>query len=163
MKWLKSSTQKSWVVSVGGRQAIVPPCETPDNRWLSVEDHEWSEITAQPVFASLLKAGGIIKLDEEPAELKNSIPALQISNTHLQAENDALKARIAELEIQLKDSTGIDIEAIKAEVRQECDAEKQKALEELDAKASVEIETRDKTIKKLEKEIKKLGGESDGE
>lgn len=161
MKWLKSATQKSWVVTVGGKQAIVPPCETPDNKWLKVDDQEWSELSIQPVFSSLLKANGIIKLDEEPAELKNSIPALQISNTHLQAENDALKARITELEAQLKDSASIDIEAIRAEVRQQCETEKQKALEELDAKASHEIEIRDKTIEKLEKKIKKLGGESE--
>ena len=163
MKWLKSATQKSWVVNVGGKQAIIPPNETPDNNWLRVDDAEWIEISTTPVIASLLKAGGIIKLDEEPAELRNSVPALQITNTQLEAENATLKARVTELEAQLKDASGIDIEAIKAEVRQQCEEEKKKALEELDAKATQEIETRDKTIEKLEKKIKKLGGESDGE
>ncbi|MBO5750599.1 MAG: hypothetical protein J6Q48_02375 [Bacteroidaceae bacterium] len=163
MKWLKSSTQKSWVVSVGGKQAVIPQCETPDNKWLSLSDSEWIEVSSTPVIASLIKAGGIIKLDEEPAELKNSIPALQVSNTHLQAELDIAKARILELEDQLKNASGVDIETIKAEVRQQCEEEKKKALEELDAKATQEIETRDKTIEKLEKKIKKLGGESDGE
>ena len=163
MKWLKSTTQKSWVVSVGGKQAIIPPNETSDNKWLKLGDDEWAEVSATPVIASLLKAGGIMKLDEEPAELRNSVPALQITNTQLEAENATLKARVIELEAQLKDATGIDVEAIKAEVRQQCEEEKKKALEELDAKASLEIETRDKTIERLEKKIKKLGGESDGE
>jgi predicted RNase H-like nuclease (RuvC/YqgF family) len=104
-----------------------------------------------------------MKLDEEPAELRNSVPALQVTNTQLEAENATLRARVTELEAQLKNATGVDIEAIKAEVRQQCEEEKKKALEELDAKASQEIETRDKTIEKLEKKIKKLGGESDGE
>lgn len=163
MKWLKSTTQKAWVVNIGGKQAIIPPCETPDNKWLKVDDAEWIEISSTPVIASLLKAGGIMKLDEEPAELRNSVPALQVTNTQLEAENATLRARVTELEGQLKDASGIDVEAIKAEVRQQCEEEKKKALEELDAKASLEIETRDKTIEKLEKKIKKLGGESDGE
>ena len=163
MKWLKSTTQKSWVVNVGGKQAIIPPNETSDNKWLKVDDAEWIEISSTPVIASLLKAGGVMKLDEEPAELRNSVPALQVTNTQLEAENATLRARVTELETQLKNATGVDIEAIKAEVRQQCEEEKKKALEELDAKASLEIETRDKTIEKLEKKIKKLGGESDGE
>ena len=167
MKWLKSATQKAWVVSVSGKQAIIPPNETPDNKWLRVEDHEWSEIEKQPVIASLLKAGGIVKLDEEPAELRNSVPALQVTNTQLEAENATLRARVSELEAQLKDTSGIDIEAIKAEVRQQCEAEKQKALEELDAKASQILGEKDTTIIELEKTIKKLekklGKETDGE
>lgn len=167
MKWLKSATQKSWVVSVGGKQAIIPPNETSDNKWLKVEDHEWAEIEKQPVMASLLKAGGILKLDEEPAELRNSVPALQVTNTQLEAENATLRTRVTELEGQLKDTLGIDIEAIKAEVRQQCEAEKQKALEELDAKATQMLGEKDTTITELEKTIKKLekklGKETDGE
>ena len=164
MKWLKSTTQKSWVASCKGKQVIIPPCETPDNKWLKAEEDEYAEIAAIPVIASLVKAGGIMVLNEEPAELRNSVPALQITNTQLEAENATLKARVIELEGQLKDTTNIDIEAIKAEVRQQCEEEKQKALEELDAKASKEIESRDKTIEKLEKKIKTLGGdETDGE
>lgn len=164
MKWLKSTTQKSWVASCKGKQVIIPPCETPDNKWLKAEEDEYAEIAAIPVIASLVKAGGIMVLNEEPAELRNSVPALQITNTQLEAENATLRARVTELEGQLKDTTNIDIEAIKAEVRQQCEEEKQKALEELDAKASKEIESRDKIIEKLEKKIKKLGGdETDGE
>lgn len=164
MKWLKSTTQKSWVASCKGKQVIIPPCETPDNKWLKAEEDEYAEIAAIPVIASLVKAGGIMVLNEEPAELRNSVPALQITNTQLEAENATLRARVTELEGQLKDATNIDIEAIKAEVRQQCEEEKQKALEELDAKASKEIESRDKIIEKLEKKIKKLGGdETDGE
>ena len=159
MKWLKSTTQKSWVVNVGGKQAIIPPNETSDNKWLKVDDSEWIEISTTPVIASLLKAGGIMKLDEEPAELRNSVPALQVTNTQLEAENATLKARVIELEAQLKDATNIDIEKIK----EDAVAAKQVEYDALKAEAEQALADRDKTIEKLEKKIKKLGGESDGE
>lgn len=165
MKWLKSTTQKAWVAACNNRQVIIPPCETSDNRWLKLDDVEYEEISKLPVIASLIKVGGITILDQEPAELRNSVPALQVTNTQLKAENDILKARVVELEEQLKNTTGIDIEAIKAEVRQQCEEEKQTALKELDDKATqiiadkdTVITERDKTIEKLEKKIKKLGG-----
>lgn len=161
MKWLKSTTQKSWVASCQNRQVVIPQNETSDNRWLQLGDDEFVEVSKLPVIASLIKAGGIMVLDEEPAELRNSVPQLQVTNTQLRAELDMAKARITELEGQLKNATGVDVEAIKAEVRQQCEEEKKKALEELDAKATQEIETRDKTIERLEKKIKKLGGESE--
>lgn len=161
MKWLKSTTQKAWVASCKNKQVVIPPCETSDNRWLQLGEDEFAEISKTPVIASLIKASGIMVLNEEPAELRNSVPQLQVTNTQLRAELDMATARITELEEQLKNATGVDIEAIKAEVRQQCEEEKNKALEELDAKASQEIEARDKTIEKLEKKIKKLGGESE--
>lgn len=159
MKWLKSTTQKSWVVSIQGKQAVIPPNETSDNKWLKVDDSEWIEISTTPVIASLLKAGGIMKLDEEPAELRNSVPALQVTNTQLEAENATLKARVIELEAQLKDATNIDIEKIK----EDAVAAKQAEYDALKAEAEQALTDRDKTIEKLEKKIKKLGGESDGE
>ena len=160
-KWLKSATQKSWVACTKEKQIVIPPYETSDNRWLELGDDEFAEVSALPVISSLLKAKGIIVLNEEPAELRNSVPALQITNNQLQAELDTAKARIVELETQLQNSPAVDVEAIKAEVRQQCEEEKQKALEELDAKASEVIAGKDKTIEKLEKKLKKLGGGSE--
>lgn len=151
MKWLKSTTQKSWVVNVGGKQAIIPPCETSDNKWLKVDDAEWIEISSTPVIASLLKAGGIMKLDEEPAELKNSVPALQVTNTQLEAENATLRARVTELETQLKDATSIDIEKIKADAV----AAKQAEYDALKAEAEQALADKDKEIARLEKKLKK--------
>lgn len=169
-KWLKSTTQKSWVASVGGRQIIIPQNETSDNRWLELGEDEFAEVSKLPVIASLIKANGIMVLNEEPAELRNSIPALQVTNNQLQAELDTARARITELEGQLKDATHVDIEAIKAEVRNQCEEEKQAALKELDDKASQVIADKDKAIAdkdkeiaKLEKKIKKLGGEDSSE
>lgn len=160
-KWLKSTTQKAWTVGLEGKQFIIPQNVTPDNRWLQVGDDEMAAIAALPVISSLIKAGGITVLNEEPAELRNSVPQLQVTNTQLQAELDTARQKILQLEEQLKNTSGIDVEAIKAEVRQQCEAEKQAALKELDDTATREIEARDKTIEKLEKKIKKLGGESE--
>lgn len=162
-KWLKSTTQKSWVAACNGKQIVIPPNETPDNRWLELGDDEFAEVSALPVIASLIKAGGIMVLDQEPAELKNSIPALQITNSQLQAELDTAKARITQLEDQLKNTAGIDVEAIKAEVRQQCEEEKQTALKELDEKASQVIADKDKEITRLKGKLKKSGGDTSEE
>lgn len=162
MKWLKSTSQKSWVASAGGKQIIVPQAD-PSDKWLQLSENDFAEISKQPVINSLIKAGSIMVLDEEPAELKNSVPALQVTNTQLQAELDTAKVRITQLEAQLKDASGVDIEAIKAEVRQQCEEEKQKALKELDDKASQMLADKDKEIAKLEKKLKKLGGDSSEE
>ena len=157
MKWLKSTTQKTWTVGIENQQYLIPANETPDNRWLRVDEVEYSKLAASPVIASLIKAGGIMVLDQEPAELRNTVPQLQVTNTQLTAELEVAKARIVELEGQLKDATNIDIEAIKADavaaVQAQLDA-KQKELEELDAKASALIEEKDKKIAKLEKKLK---------
>ena len=153
-KWLKSTTQKAWTVFCGGAQRVIPPCETNDHKWLHIGDDEYAELMAESVVKSLIKAGGILVLNEEPAELKNSMPMLQVTNTQLKVELNAAKERIAELEAQVQNATGIDIEAIKAEAV----AAKQKELEDLDAKASAIIEEKDKAIAKLEKKIKKLSG-----
>jgi len=163
MKWLKSTTQKSWVASCGGKQVVIPQAETSDNRWLQLNEDEYAEISKTPVIASLIKANGIMVLSEEPAELRNSIPALQVTNTQLQADLAVAQERIVQLEAQLKDATHVDIEAIKAEVRQQCEEEKNRALEELDAKASALIEEKEATIRKLGKKLKKLGGDSSEE
>lgn len=164
MKWLKSTTQKSWVASCNNRQIIIPQNETADNRWLSLGDDEFAEVSSLPVIASLIKAGGIMVLDQEPEELKNSIPALQVSNTQLKAELDAAKERITTLEAQLKDTNSIDIEAIRDEVRRQCEVEKQQALEEaqqkyqqLEAEAIQTLANKDAEITKLEKKLKKAG------
>lgn len=158
MKWLKSTTQKAWTVGVEGKQYTIPPAETSDNRFLRLDEVEFTKIEALPVIASLIKAGGIMVLSQEPAELRNTVPALQVTNTQLQAELDTAKARIKELEDQLKNATNIDIEKIKADAV----AAVQKKYDELEAEAKQviadkdrEIAGKDQEIAKLEKKLKK--------
>ena len=155
MRWLKSTTQKAWTVAAGGKQCVIPQNETSDNRFLCVGEDEYAEIAKMPVIAALIKAGGILVLDQEPAELKNSIPVLQVTNTQLQTENEQLRARVTELETQLKNATSIDIEQIKTEAV----AAKQAEYDALKVEAEEALAEKNKEIARLEKKLKKSGDE----
>lgn len=132
MKWLKSTTQKTWTVN--GK--VIPACVTPNNSYLVLDDNDYSEIKDVPVIKSLIKAGGILVLEQEPAELKNSVEALQGSNA-------ALTAKITQLEEQLKAAGDVDIEAVKEE-----------AVKELKEEAIAELQEKDNRIAELEKQLK---------
>ena len=58
MKWLKSTSQKAWTVM--GK--VIPPCLTPDNRYLEVDNSTYTSISSVPVIKSLIKAGDILVL-----------------------------------------------------------------------------------------------------
>lgn len=159
MRWLKSTTQKSWVLSNGTKQFVVPQNETRDNRWLTMEEDDFAAVIKQPVVAGLVKNNAIMVLDKEPAEIKNSLPNLQVTNTALKAEletvtaeRDALKARIQEIETG---TSGVDLEAEIAKAVEATKAEYEQKLKELDDKATKLIEEKDAEIKKLEKKLKK--------
>ena len=155
---MKSTTQKAWVASCKGKQVIIPQNETSDNRWLQLGEDEFAEISSSPVIASLIKAGGIMVLNEEPAELKNSVPALQVTNTQLNAELETAKARIIELEGQLKGAAQVaDIQAEIDKAVEATKAEYEEKLRELDEKASKIISDKDAEIAKLEKKLRKAG------
>lgn len=134
MKWLKSTTQKTWTVN--GK--LIPACVTSNNDYLVLQDEEYSGIVQVPVIKSLIKAGGILVLSEEPAELKNSVSALQ-------GNNAALTARITQLEEQLKNQSTTDINV---------DAIKEEAVKELKAEAIAELQAKDDRIAELEKQLK---------
>ena len=159
MRWLKSTTQKSWVFSNGTKQFIVPQNETRDNRWLTMEEDDFAAVVSQPVVKGLIKTGAILVLDKEPAELKNSLPNLQVTNTALRAENEALTAQVTALEARIsqmeENATGVDLEAEIAKAVEATKAEYEQKLKELDEKASKLIEEKDAEIKKLEKKLKK--------
>ena len=159
MRWLKSTTQKSWVLSHGTKQFIVPQNETRDNRWLTMEEDDFAAVIKQPVVAGLVKNNAIMVLDKEPAEIKNSLPNLQVTNTALRAEletvkaeRDALKARIQEIETG---TSGVDLEAEIAKAVEATKAEYEQKLKELDDKATKLLEEKDAEIRKLEKKLKK--------
>lgn len=145
MKWLKSTTNKQWSVSDGERQYIVPGSENSD--YLTIDDSIFTKIEKQPVVKSLLHNGSILKLDQEPAELKNSIPALQGTNANLVAE-------VADLKKQLEQAR-TDNNVLSAKLEQ-VEADKAKAVEEIKQQAITELQEKETTITQLEKEIKKL-------
>ena len=145
MKWLKSTTNKQWSVSDGERQYIVPGSENSD--YLIIDDSIFTKIEKQPVVKSLLSNGSILKLDQEPAELKNSIPALQGTNANLVAE-------VADLKKQLEQAR-TDNNVLSAKLEQ-AEADKANAVEEIRQQAVSELQEKENTIVALEKKIKKL-------
>lgn len=135
--WVKSTTQKTWYVM--GKK--IPACVTPNNEYLQLEDDEYQRISTIPVIASLIKAGGILVLKDEPAELKNSVEGLQGSNAALVAKNTALEEEIKKLKAAQPES--VDVEAIKKE-----------AVAELKAEAVAELQAKEDRIAELEKQLK---------
>lgn len=169
MRWLKSTTQKAWQVAVSGKPLVIPPCDTPDHKYLQVTDNEYNSIIGSTVIKSLVKTGGIMVLDQEPAELKNSVEALQGSNASLVAKNLELERRIKELEASLTGTVtntepGIDIEAIKeqavAELKAEAVAELQQKQDEIDELKASKEELQ-KKFDKLQKKFDKLSAKEE--
>lgn len=150
MKWLKSTTQKTWVAS--GK--TIPACVTPHNDYLQIDDSEYAVLTAIPVIKSLINAGGILVLDQEPAELKNSVDNLQLSNVALKARNAELETQIAQLQKQA--TPIVDVEAIKAEAQEEIKAE---AIKELQEKQE-SLDAAQAEIKKLKAQLEKAKAKS---
>lgn len=158
MRWLKSTTQKAWVFSNGSKQFIAP--QNRDSKWLVMEEEDFASISSQPVVKSLITSGAITVCDKEPAEIKNSLPNLQVTNNALRAElettraeRDALKTRVQELE---QGTVGVDLEAEIAKAVDAVKAEYEQKLKELDGKATDIIAEKDTTIANLEQDIKKL-------
>ena len=145
MKWLKSTTQKQWTV----KGMIIPACVTPHNDYLKVEDSVYAEIAKEAVIKSLIAAGSLLVLDEEPVELRNSIDNLQASKLQLQKQNQALQAELD----ALKNAKGqnVDVEALKEEAVAEF---KKEAIAELQAKQDA-LDAAEKKIAKLEKQLAK--------
>lgn len=140
MKWLKSTSQKAWTVM--GK--VIPPCLTPDNRYLEVDNSTYTSISSVPVIKSLIKAGDILVLSEEPAELKNSLSSLQSNNAVLKTQVTQLQEELKEKE-QYLEVARLDAEKIKEE-----------AQAEIKAQAVAELEEKESRIKELEAELAKL-------
>lgn len=157
MKWLKSTSPKRWTLSAGTKQFIVPA--ENDNGYLQVSDEDFAVISAQPVVASLIKNKGFLVLNEEPVELKNTIPALQNANADLVSELADAKAELAQARADLA-AKQKELEDLDAKATADL-AAKQKELEDLDAKASGIIAEKDAAITKLEKQVKKLSKSDD--
>ncbi len=133
MRWLKSTTQKEWVIN--GK--IIPKCATKDNDYLAIEDTEYNKMLSAPVFSSLVKAGDILVLSQEPAELQNSVASLNTSNSTLKAQNKELKE---------------ELEAVKASVASEVE----KQVESFKKEAIAELQAKQEELDKAKAELKAL-------
>lgn len=145
MRWLKSATEKQWTIGVQGKQLVIPGS---DKKWLCMEEEVYNELLAQPVIKSLIKAKGIIVMNKKPIEAEDSVPELQEKTVTLQT-------KVTDLETQLKEATD-KVTALEQQL-----ADKEQELKNLDEKASKIIEEKDTTIQKLEKKLKKAGGEEE--
>lgn len=135
MKWLKSTTQKTWTIS--GK--VIPACVTAHNDYLKIDDSEFTHLSGAPVVKSLITAGAILVLDSEPAELKNSVAALQGNNAALTAEITQLREQLKAKEVELQAASAkkpaeVDIEKIKEEAQAEIKEQAIKELEEKEAR-----------------------------
>ncbi len=138
MRWLKSTTQKEWVIN--GK--TIPKCVTKENSYLAVEDTDYNKMLSAPVFASLVKAGDILVLSQEPEELKNDIASLNTSNSSLKAQNNALKQELEEAKA-----------SVASEVEKQVESFKKEAIAELQAKQE-ELEKAKAELKELRKKSK---------
>lgn len=145
MRWLKSATDKQWTIGAQGQQIVIPAA---DKKWLCVEEDVYNEISAQPVIKSLIKVKGIIVMNKKPIEAEDSVPELQEKTVTLQT-------RVTDLETQLVEATN------KVKDLEQQLADKEQELKALDEKATKIIEEKDTTIQKLEKKLKKSGGDEE--
>lgn len=88
MKWLKSTTDKSYTAQ---GKTIPSATQTP----LAVTEEVYKKITSMAVIQSLISTGGIIVLDKytDPTSTSNNkLAVLKEENTRLQAQLKALEA-----------------------------------------------------------------------
>ena len=145
MRWLKSATDKQWTIGAKGQQIVIPAA---DKKWLCMEEDVYNEISAQPVIKSLIKVKGIIVMNKKPIEAEDSVPELQEKTVTLQT-------KVTDLETQLVEATN------KVKDLEQQLADKEQELKDLDEKASKIIEEKEATIQKLEKKLKKSGGDEE--
>lgn len=146
MKYLKSTSQKAYTVN--GK--VIPACITPGNKTLAVDDSEWFQISTQPVIASLIKAGDILVMDEDPNVREDIDARNQVAE--LKAQNTELTERIKQLEQQGDRKANAEMKTENADLKAE--NEKLKAeLEELKKQAVKELEEMKAENEKLKAEI----------
>lgn len=88
MKWLKSTTDKSYTA----QGKVIPPATHAP---LAVSEDVYAKITGMAVIQSLIKTGGIIVLEKytDPTSVSNNkLAVLKEENTKLQAQVKALEA-----------------------------------------------------------------------
>lgn len=131
MKWLKSTTDKSYTA----QGKIIPPSNSAP---LAVSDTVFESITSMKVIASLIKTGGIIVLDKYSDPQADSSEQLKLQQ--LQSENTRLADKVRALESS-QPSTEV--------------AEKAAKFDELKAEAEQTIAAKDAEIERLRADLAK--------
>lgn len=145
MKWLKSTTQKSY--RFNGK--TIPQAVTEDNVFLSLTESEWLEWKKHKVFKSLYENGAIFVTDKEPTSPTKQLSNVTKKNAELVLENTQLKKQLEELQSSSNDNS--EVATLQAAL------EKQKAddlaeIKELQRAKDAEIEALKAQLEKLQSE-----------
>lgn len=136
MKWLKSTTDKSYTAQ---GKTIPASASAP----LAVNDSVFEQITSMKVIASLIKTGGIIVLDRYNEPQANSSEQKKLQQLHV--ENARLAGEIAKLK--------------KAQPSEEV-VQKAEQFDELKTEAEQTIAAKDAEIERLKAELAKTAKKS---
>ena len=155
MKWLKSTTNKSWT-------ALGKTIQGANGNWLQVTENDWVSLSNNPVIKSLMKAGGILVLDHAPAEETTSVSLAQQEVAQLRMQNTELENQVHQLQAELKaagnpqekDNTIQHLQMELADVKEKLTATEAE-LTSTKEEAIKELKEYQAQIKKLEKELKK--------
>lgn len=155
MKWLKSTTNKSWT-------ALGKTIQGANGNWLQVTENDWASLSNNPVIKSLMKAGGILVLDHAPAEETTSVSLAQQEVAQLRMQNTELENQVRQLQAELKaagnpqekDNTIQHLQMELAGVKEKL-AATEAELTSTKEEAIKELQEYQAKVKKLEKELKK--------
>lgn len=119
MKWLKSTTQKSYLIN--GKK--IPQCVTPNNDYLALSDSAFVEFKKNKVIASLIEGGSILVTDVEPQSPTQQASSLTKEKALLIRENTELKEKLKKAQdnsaVQVElDTTKAELEALKEKYAQ---------------------------------------------
>lgn len=121
MKWLKSTTQKTYLID--GKK--IPACVTPNNDYLALSDDAYTRLKQNKVIASLIEGGAIIVTDVEPMSPTKQASVLTQEKALLIKENTELKEKLKAAE----DNSAMraELDSVTAELKES--QKKYKALE----------------------------------
>lgn len=137
MKWLKSTTNKSYTA----QGHTIPGVNSAP---LAVDEATYSKITEMAVIKSLVKTGQIIVLEKYTEEPNKAADARDARIQLLASENERLADRVRELENAApaeEPATNKEVKAAKAEAKKANDAlaELQAQYDALKAEAEAKI------------------------
>lgn len=142
MKWLKSTTQKSYIIE--GKK--IPQCITPNNDYLALSDEGYNNFIKNAVIKSLVNGGAILVTDIEPQSPTQQASTLTKEKAMLIRENTELKEKLKAAEDN--SAAKVELETTKAEL-----ASLQKKYTALEKKyAELEKEAKD-TIEELQGQL----------
>lgn len=93
MKWMKSTTQKTYQFM----GLTVPQCVTKDNKFLPLTDDKYNDLMKNNVVKSLINNGAILVTDTEPLTPTTQVSALTKEKADLIRRNTELEEKLKSL------------------------------------------------------------------